>query len=375
MLKILGIVKGLLFLMLMTGCAGLPEFHVSYYLPKTSMNATVNQLISCTPGQTAADGTTTGRKLMFAYAVTPAISHQADTSARNTIDLKELEKAHSNAEIGLEFYADGRLKSISAKSVGQGKAIMESAIAVANTVWPLHGGGTSSNEDKACDYIKKATGKDNGTGVLAIAYTLDKAISVTHATGTIPALEPSESTTEHYTTLTSLNVLPKIELKAVRKDGSLSSSAGELTQDFPSGITAGDDRNTSVCGDVSGDRLVLRETALVRVALSVDGSASPSWQGSAIAATDTCFSVPLMDTALFGSRYLKISLDGNGMVTALDLESSQGLSDGLGTLGSSITAISPTDSAEAQALKAESDLIYQQQRLLRCQADPASCTP
>lgn len=375
MFRIPALTKTILIALLVSGCTSLPKLEVGYYLPESYVNPAVTQLISCTPGQGTENGEIENRRLLFAYAVSPNVYHRADPDASHKLDLEEISEVYYNAELKMEFFPDGRLKSIGAKSIGQGAAIVDSVLAVADAVIPLS--ADSPGHDSACDYIANATGKTDGTGVISLTYSPDAPIAITDANGTVPGLDPSESTEPHYKKLSDLNVLPNLEFKAIKADGTLfSTTEAEHFKDLRvAGIVGGKDRSMTPCtaGAASSERLVLRETSLMRLTLTANDA--KVWFGSSIVAEDSCFSVPLVEKALFGTRYLKVTMDGNGLATALEFTSEQGVSASLGALGSSISGATISDAEEAAALDAQSDLIYQRERLLRCEADRATCAP
>jgi hypothetical protein len=85
--------------------------------------------------------------------------------------------------------------------------------------------------------------------------------------------------------------------------------------------------------------------------------------------------LPIPKAALFGKQTFSLSLSEAGTITAVDYGKQTGAAGALNAAGSIATAVDPeTPTAKAADLKAQADIIAQQQRLLRCQRAPASCT-
>jgi hypothetical protein len=101
----------------------------------------------------------------------------------------------------------------------------------------------------------------------------------------------------------------------------------------------------------------------------------PSWTGeSEVAQLGTLYSLPIPKAVLFGKLQLSLALAESGALTTLQY-SKQTAAPSMATGGQDVSArLAPETAAQKAAdLKAESDIIAQQQRLVRCQADPAKC--
>ena len=86
--------------------------------------------------------------------------------------------------------------------------------------------------------------------------------------------------------------------------------------------------------------------------------------------------LPLPAAILLGRQDMSLTLSDAGAVTSLHYGksgASAGLAAGFYAGAASLAAGAPTPSDAVAALKAQSDLIVQQQRLLLCQARPADC--
>ncbi len=84
--------------------------------------------------------------------------------------------------------------------------------------------------------------------------------------------------------------------------------------------------------------------------------------------------LPIPKAALFGKQNFALSLADSGAVTAIEYGKATGAAGPLNVLGAAATAAAPdSTAAKAAEVKAQADLIAQQQRLTRCQAHPAQC--
>ena len=78
---------------------------------------------------------------------------------------------------------------------------------------------------------------------------------------------------------------------------------------------------------------------------------------------------------MFGKQSFTLTLADSGAVTAVDYGKVSGASGGLNASTSAMGTMVPESTANKAAdMKAQADLIAQQQRLVRCQAQPDKCT-
>ena len=88
------------------------------------------------------------------------------------------------------------------------------------------------------------------------------------------------------------------------------------------------------------------------------------------------YDLPIQEAPWFGSHEVELQLHESGKVTKLHYTGSPDAAGMLGALTEvrgafDEPAVSTAD--QAKAVQAEADLIYQQQRLVTCQTNPASC--
>ena len=102
------------------------------------------------------------------------------------------------------------------------------------------------------------------------------------------------------------------------------------------------------------------------------------WKGEApVPVPDSAehYWLPIPKAAFFGKQQFALALSGYGSVTKLEYGKSTGVSDATDVANAlAKTAEGPSTAAQAAAVQAQSDLIYQQQRLVTCKVSPTTCS-
>lgn len=125
--------------------------------------------------------------------------------------------------------------------------------------------------------------------------------------------------------------------------------------------------------------LSLREPANVHVKVFAGGAGEckqgPAWEGDVpVAQLGTLYKLPIPTPALFGKELMAASFAESGALTSLQFTSNTGAGQLLNVANAAETAAKPeTATQKAADVKAEADLIAQQQRLVQCLADPKNC--
>jgi hypothetical protein len=98
------------------------------------------------------------------------------------------------------------------------------------------------------------------------------------------------------------------------------------------------------------------------------------WETSVTVPETATWQAPVPRAALFGSRKFELSLSEAGRPLAIGYTGASGGSSAISAAAAAATAAAD-DSVltEAAETKAEADLIAQQQRLVRCRANPETC--
>jgi len=90
---------------------------------------------------------------------------------------------------------------------------------------------------------------------------------------------------------------------------------------------------------------------------------------------DDTLTVPIPEAYLFGQTMFALAIADSGMITQLQYGSTSGASDVTNAVSSIATKLTPkTAEQKAEAVQGQADLIYQNERLAICEANPASCS-
>jgi len=106
------------------------------------------------------------------------------------------------------------------------------------------------------------------------------------------------------------------------------------------------------------------------------GAEPPVWKGEIAAAQlgkGHEYALPIPRPPLFGKQVFAATVQESGALSSVQYASTTGTGSALDTLGAAVSGVTGAAAAKAAQLRAESDLIEQQERLVRCRADPASC--
>ena len=128
--------------------------------------------------------------------------------------------------------------------------------------------------------------------------------------------------------------------------------------------------------------LALRQPARVKLSVSGDmlGNAcsnpsDPFWEGIAmVPQRGVPYVLPIPRAAFIGKQSVTLKLSDAGAITQLGYGSENGAATAIGSAGKALDLLNgQTDAERAAALSAQADIIAQQERLLRCRADPENC--
>ena len=134
--------------------------------------------------------------------------------------------------------------------------------------------------------------------------------------------------------------------------------------------------------DGHGDNVLLhlQQPGIVGITAVGEGndcdSGNDFWAGKVLVAQiGTPYSVPIPKAAIFGKQEFAITIEESGVVSKIQYAKDTGAAQGLAVAGSLLDEFEKDSASEkANAIKAEADLIAAQQRLIRCQTNPANCT-
>jgi hypothetical protein len=336
-LRIGTVTAGLLGLLLV-GCGSLPNGTISYYQAKSQVTVKVTRSILCDSKNNP----------LVASSATPSVAHSANFAKSYSTDLGGLNGTFTDSDIKFDFYEDGRLKGVNATQTGQGEAIVKAAVTLAATVGAFASDNKTLTYPKECAFIKDV----GGGKPLTLNYEL--------------ALDPANNGAQ-----------------PISPDGASSAYADWLKEVIPDicAIVRRIEVPAAPMAYAASDAVVIkaRQPALVTVEV---GAVTPGlgcdasiWRGRVpVAQLGVEYPLPIPKPAAFGKQTLSVGFAESGAVSSIQYVSTSGAAGALNAANTIAGAMQDeSTSAKAADVKAEADLIAQQQRLLQCRADPKSC--
>lgn len=319
--------------MFVAACGHLPDVTVGYYLAETKVSFKVVRSVACD-----------GANMPFvANAAVPIAAHSADRTRPLKIRLADLRGLFSDSDVKFEFYDDGRLKGINASSTGQGETIFKAAVTLAATMKTL----TTRDFQTECDFIKTAGGGK------PLTLTYEGLVDIANTTTDQP-IKPDTASTFYAD-----------KLKQAVGDVCAVVQGTEIP-DPPTAYAARD-----------GDAVIqARHPGFVKIKVKAGGGGciDQVWEGKVpVAQIGKSYSLPIPAPAMFGKQAFAAAFQESGALVSLQYASSTGAGQVLNVLNSAVTGLHETTAQKAAEIKAEADLIAQQQRLAQCLADRQGC--
>lgn len=316
-------------LVLLSGCATIPNVEYTYYPASAATVVTVTQTVDCSADKSA---------LHFTHTPISQTSYSSDRKKPLTLNTSALRGALIDADVKVEWYEDGRLKTINQSAVGQGEAVIKAAMTF---LAPIVGGGAPAAAPN-CKGIEKL----GGGKPIIIVY--QQALTYSEEEAAVLTLEPTSSYRMMHAEVTKLVTLPNLQLKKgqVNKLGPLARWDGQ--------------------GPVAV-KIMLKELTQVPIELLVNSI--PTWSAQAVVPSRDTYILPIPKPQLFGKQSLTLALNEAGGVTSLGYGSTSGAAGAINSMNAAMSS----DAVVAAALKSEADVIAQTQRLAACQTKPADC--
>lgn len=324
----------------LAGCATIPDVTYNYYPAKWNTIVTVTQTVGCNAAKTQV-------VVLNTPSVATAYSSNLDKSYQ--IKIKDLKSLSADVEMTMAFTDDGRLKSINQSTTGQGEAIIKSAVSLAATLGAITLFKAPEVAPPVGVTVPECAEIDAWGGNKPVTLTYRAPIDSNNLGETV-ALEAAPESKKLHRLLQS--ILPKLKVNVGK------------ASDISSGPSYG-----GQCKDV----VLLELQKIGSVDLSIGSSDDPTPIGRArivIPETGT-YKLPIPKAALFGKQTFSIILSEAGAVTSVGYGKNVGTAGALNALGS--IAGTQTAATEAADLRAQADLIAQQQRLVLCQTKPDQC--
>lgn len=328
---------------LLSGCGSMPDLKVGYYLPKSSLSVTVIQTATCH---------SENLPILVTDVVLEA-SYQANTQTLHTIDLNKFGRGPTKTDATANFYDDGRLKSINVSQTGEAKELLTTFVKLIPIAFIL--GFDEKDMIAACEYLKKMAAKEKPLSIIHRGHTsFEKG-----ATGIAHVIEMKQATVPD-------EAFEKLEL-----------IFGQIAATYVL-----PDQKTAVMHVVDkhkGERLTLiqPERALIKVVVNrPDQKKLVDFTGGAwVPQHGTKYDLPIQKSPWFGQNVFALDLSQSGHVTKIQYTGNRGSAELSGVISEAQTQYKDESlQDDLDKAKAEADLIYQQQRLVKCQADPAECS-
>jgi hypothetical protein len=322
---------------------------VNYYLAQSKVAFKVTRTVGCDAKN----------NIIVANAAAPEVTHAADKSAPESLGLSPLNGTLSDTDVKFEFYDDGRLKSVNATGTGQGETILKTVITIAAAVAAFDGGTTQFPEE--CTFIKEA-----GAG---------KPLTLTYE-GEVKVTKPTADTKEKSGAISWIEIPP---------DAASGVYAAKLTKAIGrvyAGIEGSESSSApvSVGKEKGAVQVAARQPGVVKFKVTAgcnDGSCPSAalWNDSLpVGQLGTRYVLPIPVAPAFGKQVLAAAFAESGALTSVQYTSNTGTGQALNVANAGLTAVQGETTAQKAAdVKAEADLILQQQRLVQCVADPKNC--
>jgi|SRR6185312_6106770 len=337
-------------------CASLPPEKIHYRLPTTTMSVEVIRTLGCTKGN----------DVIEAFKVNPTVIQHADQSEDGDkfLDIGKLHGPFNDSDIRVEFYDDGRLKSVNGSTTGEGETILKSAavmvgamLATASKSFP------AQDTSDICKAIQSAAA-DGKT--LTVTYAGDITFDLANPKTTLHYSDESEFLNDDIkaqlgtiTTLVGFATCPKTSSTSPdAKDGPAKPVVDFDTANPPSGGLIVEMRNpkwitVSVCSDRTRLRLWTD-----KVPVSQFGASYSAFFAKPVA---------------FGKELLSMSVAESGALTSIQYTNTSGTASALNAAGAVVGEQQAIDTAQYNALKLKNDTIKEQKRAVLCQADDTKC--
>ena len=333
----------------LAGCASTPPVVVNYFLPRADAKVTLISSVACDAAQ---------QNVFVADTVTSAIAYSADPREQHAVTIRDLDSPLANTDVGFAFADDGqRLSGVNVSQTGQGTQVIDSLISLAGVALAAAQGDSDDPAIKrACEYIESVNPKDK---VLTITFVASEPFNTIHGPTPIDAIAQDADRYDN--------------VKVALGERCLGLALVEPKATVPVSYSRGS-RN-----DV---QLRLRQPARVKLTVSRDRlgngcsqASKPVWEGIAmVPQSGISYDLPIPRAAFIGKQTLSLKLSDAGAVTQIGYGNESGATATIGSVGKMLDLLDgQTDAQRAAELDAQADLIAQQQRLLKCRADPTTC--
>ena len=342
---------------LLTACGSLPDVKVGYYLPKANLIITVTQSAACLKQD---DGSW---KTSLRSSAEYQPKYSADTTQTYSVDLSRLNSWYGKPDIDFSFTEDGRLTSVNSTGAGQGEELI-TGVAKALS---LGGVGVKSFDPgpHGCERLVKHNrahdGKtEGGPTVLSVVLQGNSDLGDKK----VIEFKPINISVEDY--------------DMMKKDifGTITASIGKATSSAKA-------EHEFDAANYKGEKIAYRSSASVPVTTVIkDSDGNETYKSEAnIAAPQhgTVHYLPVQKAPFIGENSMKLTFAHNGNIIGLKYGSDSGAGALFSSLNTAYETLkldpqpTTTTAQQAEAVKAQADLIYQNERLAQCMLAPSLC--
>jgi hypothetical protein len=335
----------------LTGCAELPNATITYYLPKSNTTITATQTIACDSAKNPSVTVMLNAK--------PTYTADYSEAGKKSIAIKSLDGALSDTDVTVSLTEDGRLKGINSSQTGQAEAVIKEAVTVAAAIVAV---GFVDGVKPAPNWCASAAASKPVTiTYTAGPYQYKDLVFDKDATPIQMVVDSGSLAVYHAVKKTSLgkNLEPALVIHA-------SQEIQPVSEESPT----------------AGVPVTLPRMRKVTLELfwGVDDKFEPMSVGTQDLflpgeGANRTFALNIPPSAMFGTQKFVLQLADSGAITSIQYVKTTGAASAL-TAGQDVLApFKPESTADRAAdVKAQADLIAQQQRLAACKAVPSTCS-
>lgn len=328
----------------MSGCASMPEATIKYYLPKIKADITVNQTVRCIDTSNPIVETSVDFKPVYS----------ANFEKVKAINLSELDTFYTSGSAEITLSKDGIIESFNNISTGGVSDTVTTFVSIVGALVALESTPIDRGVQAACKEINRVAGEKSGKPLpLSVVLKSNVTFLENQEIKTTP-FRITQYPQSFYETI--VPALGKLEYRIDTPEPN--SIPVETTYNGLRAITLVEPSMVPV--KVIQTSFVSNESTEYSAIIPV-----PQWGAE--------YNIPIPKPPMFGTNTLNLSLHKSGKIKTIKY----GATNGAKELGTAFNAlydeIVETDAEKAAALKAEADVIAQQQRLLNCKTNPEEC--
>ena len=350
----------------LSGCAKIPEATLTYFLPKAEVKVTIKQDVDCTDESNPL--VTTELEFNNVYS--------ADPSKRKTLDISNIDTFYSHGDIDISFTKDGRLTGLNSTVTGDGSEIIKVVSTIADVagipgldIFPLADDAT---------LWRRAIRDESISGPIRPIEETNPIEEACKEINRVAGKQPLSLTSEAVIPFTKEVVVGDLPVVLTKYSKSFYDSIKYILGDFKFSVSKTESGAPVLTNSSSNESVVLVRPAMtsIEVIRIIGGETGTSFSAEVpVPQWGEEYSVPIPTPPLFGKNNISLKLYDSGTINQLkygSVDDVKELSSALSTLHEKLDL---TAEEKAKLLKAEADLIVQQQRLAKCRANPEACTP